>query len=293
MKKKILIIYDIPNYCFHRISTYIQKYSQYDITIERMSKLWKLNINKFDLIFSLIDYRPDSNKILDKKKLLIGIRSDVLIAKQKGFYNDKKLVEDLALGYICSNKIIFNKFKELGYKCWLAEGGIDTEIYKPLEADIVHNPIIVGWAGSRKHFKEFRGFEIIEKACRVVNIIWNPAYKEDRKLDEIGMVKYYQNEIDIFIDIDIRAGRQNGLLESASCGKWIISSRGCGIAENLVENGYNGLLVNRSVRGISRGIREIVNHPEYKIKARETVLRDWTWERHVEKFDKVFAEVLQ
>src|SRR4030043_387575 len=111
---------------------------------------------------------------------------------------------------------------------------------------------------SKNFGAEFRGLNIVKSACEKLNFIFNPAIREEKLRSEDEMVKYYHDEIDIYVDMSIAAGRQNGLLEAGSCGLPIISSR-VGIADSLIIDGENGILCDRNVNELVNALQKIIS----------------------------------
>ena len=97
--------------------------------------------------------------------------------------------------------------------------------------------------------------------------------------------------IDIYVDADIRAGRQNGLLEAASCGKMIVGTKGCGVCDQLIEHDVNGALVQRTINGIISGLKCVT--PEHGANIRKTIEEGWSWDKQARLFETVFNDVLK
>lgn len=292
--EKILVIIDIDKWAFAKIANAIQQYSTlFEVDIERMSKIYKKKLDEYGLVFSLIDFRPlqhiENN--FDPKKLIIGIRSDVFF-KQKEFYENKEQVNKLCRAYICSNKILYDKFISRGHKAWLWEGGVDEALFRPKPNDGLHNPVRVSWVGSRDHFTKFRNFNLIQKACNLCGAEYYPAYREIKFRTEQEMAEFHRNEYDIYCDVDLRSGRANGLVEAMSSGKLCMAVSGAGVNNELIRHKQNGLLIQPTVRQILRGIKHLIGYPEYRTAARHTILKEWTWKIHVQKIERIFKEIL-
>lgn len=291
--KKILIVVDQPGWAFDKIATNLKvtiKNWKVDILYGKNNDYKDLFNASHDLLLFLPDFRIDvlaREHSFPKNRILLAVRSDVFRRGIKG-YNAEFLNKNVG-AILCSNQLLFARTRQLHDKVYLVPGGVDTKKFTPKPFIRFIHPV-VGWAGSRDNFgKKLRGLDLIEEACGLLKWKFNPAYREDRWRTEDEMVKYYQDEIDIYVDADIRAGRQNGLLEAASCGKMVVGVENCGICNQLIKNDYNGILVHRSINGIMEGLRCVM--PYHGDNMRKTVEEEWSWEVQAKLFEDIFDEV--
>ena len=296
----ILFVADIRGWVFDNIGHMLQKYgsNSYEIRYGRKSKYkkcWK-NLDQFDLVLFPVDTRPDrvikDHKIIvPPEKLVMMIRCDVFqLCKPRrlAYYESTKLMNRRVKAFMCSNKTLYEHFKtKYERPCYCAPGGVDTDLFKPPDSRLWENPPRVGWAGSRDFFgKERRGIDLIEEAVKQLGWVWNPAYREDKWRTPEEMVKYYQEEIDIYIDCDRAPGRQNGLLEAIACGCITISTN-TGIAQELMEN----RCLTITERNISM-IKTALNYPFVRDANWEYFLNNWSWKHHVKLWEEMFNEIV-
>lgn len=296
-RKKILIVADIKNWAFDKIYRNLNKFSQKFSYSPAYTAIdldgYKLKDHEqFDLVLYLCDYSPAEliAEKIPKEKVVMAVRSMV----KNDFYNDAKLMQNTTSALLVSNKILFERFKDMHPVVELAPGGIDTRIYYPLLLTYHRRKPVVGWAGSYLNMggRDSRGLRLIADACKEVGYEFKPALREERWRNEQEMVEYYQYEIDIYVDLSESAGRQNGLLEAASCGKAIISNK-VGIADQLIQNGYNGYIVERDLKDVTLSLRNILpNASLFGKRIREEIVANWSWETHIEYFETAFDKVL-
>jgi len=312
---KILFIADVRNWVFDNIGKMLQKYGSNTYTVRygrksKYKKCWK-NLDQFDLVLFPVDTRPDrvikDHKIIvPPEKLVMMIRCDVFqLCKPKrlAYYESTKLMNRRVKAFLCSNKALYDVFrKKYNRPCYYAPGGVDTELFKPPTAKVWNNPPRVGWAGSRDFFgKERRGIDLIEEAVKQLGWIWNPAYREDKWRTPEEMVKYYQEEIDIYIDCDRAPGRQNGLLEAGACGLPLVCTKH-GIGNKLVY----ARQVERNVSAIKQGLRstyhtfyiEYKENPvfkkwNYNIALAEEIKSRWSWQHHIKLWEEMFLKIVR
>jgi len=305
MKNKLLIICDVEGWAYDRFAKGFQAHSnQWDISIAYGNKTKEGYLECFeqikghDLCLFMVDSNPQyvANYGGTSGKVLQAIRSNLykerkeVIRKYK-YYSSNFLKN--CKGIVTANSSIYNDWKDKHEHVFLMEGGVDTSIFKYKEKMIL-GKTRVGWAGSIKNFGySFRGLEIIEEACDQVGVVWNPAYREHKWRDVEEMVNYYHNEIDIYVDMSFSAGRQNGLLEAASCGCSVIAND-VGVTNSLIVSGKNGVISERNVNSLKRALFEAVeNYLKYTSDMQKTIQEIWSWEKQALKFEKFLNTLLE
>ena len=296
--KKVLVIADIPGWAFSRIYEGLkknQKQIQFDV--------WFLltenppDFSQFDYVLNL----PDSwlNHVMDlrvqnsisREQLIQAVRSEVDLP----MYDSPKHLDMLCGTLLVSNQKLYDRFKDKHPNVILWQGGVDTDFFEFKERTLpepINRIVKVGWSGSVATFDaQFRGLDIIEKAVNVFEgaLVFEPALKEDkfRTMDEM---KEYYNSIDIYVEMSKSAGRQNGLVEAASCGIPIISYN-CGIASELIEDGVNGFILHdRDENALAHTLLNILYAKVYNAfsnNIRKTVEENWSWEKFTNDFENI------
>lgn len=297
---RILYIADVKNWCFDKMGRALQRYgkNKYQIRYGRPKYrgVFKGTEN-YDLIVFAVDVRIDV--IVRKKpprcKTIVLIRSDVFKTCRKKmvkYYKESKLLKAHVGAFMIANNQLLERFKKkYDMPCFYAPGGVETKIFKPLETPVFKMPPTIGWAGSRKNFsRAYRGIDIIEEACKKLGYKWNPAYRENKWRTQQEMVDYYHNDIDIFIDLWKYAGRQNGLLEAGACGLPLVSCDS-GIARELSESGGT-IITNRDISSVCKALEKAANNmAEYGKLNAEFIKNNWSWEKHVAEWEKIFEKV--
>ncbi len=286
MRKKVLVVVDHDKWAFARIYKGLKKNIQScEINSHNLFSGRAVNYHEYDVIIWLCDYVPQrlTELNIDPAKVIFCIRSMVT----HPFYDSLNCFDKLAKVLLVCNNFLMDKFSQHKIKTLVAPGGIDTDIFS-YYGKSVHNPTILGWSGSRDNFgREYRGIDFLEDFCiKDRSVLFIPAYREDKWRDDADMVKYYHN-IDIYLDLSIGAGRQNGLLEASSCGVPIISTP-VGIAPMLINFGINGYLVNKDKVILKDAINSIVERYSYfQQNARRYVVEyGWDWKDQAKIFEK-------
>lgn len=304
--KKALIVYDQEGWVFERMADALMKYCRnWHIAKISAEDLIENPIKTvpYDVILWLPDYLINSAKKagIDPKELIIAIRCDVFKKGKDiaGFYSNGSNLRRSCAGIACANLSLKKRFDRLHPNVYHAPGGVDTEVFRPVNMSYNrspwHDPPIAGWAGSASNFgPELRGLDLIEKSCVSLKIGFKPCLRESRWRTQEEMVKYYQDEIDIYIDAHEHAGRQNGLLEAGACGKMLVATR-AGISEELILSGQNGFLCNRSEEGIKGALYQAMTSDRQKmaLAIRGDIERKWSWAMHARQLEEIFDDVKQ
>jgi len=292
--KSVLVIADYKGWAFENIynglkTNLINWHVEVFYQFSKSNKLSK-KLKDYDLILYLCDFDLTfliKNKI-PKEKVILAIRSNVTAP----IYNSPSIIKSLAGTIAASNKSIYDKFSKEYDNVYLLPGGVDTERFVYTKK-IPGNPVIVGWAGSRDNFgSEYRGLSLLEESCKSIGAIFNPALREVKYRTHYEMVKYYNEEIDIYADVSIAAGRQNGIIEAGSCGRPVLSTR-AGISENLLGNNEYGILVDRDKKSISDAIKLLIsNYDDYSVKISRRIDDLYSWKYQSKLFENCFNEVI-
>lgn len=294
--KKILVVADVQNWAFDKIYKNLNKFSKKFNYIpsytDKNDNGYKLKDHEqFDLILYLCDYCPDEliESNIPKEKVVMAIRSMV----KNDFYQDKELMQNTTSALLVSNRLLFDRFKNLHPNVVLAPGGVDTQLFRPANHQYplhLQRKPVVGWAGSHLNMgiNDFRGLGLIKEACKKVGYAFKPALREERWRTEQEMLVYYQDEIDIYIDLSKTAGRQNGLLEAGACAKPVIANK-VGVTEQLINNGYNGYIVKRELKDVTLALTHILpNATLFGKRISREINDNWSWETHLKPFENVF-----
>ena len=144
--------------------------------------------------------------------------------------------------------------------------------------------LIVGDGPQRKQLEYLSGNMKSEK-----KIIFTGFVPKER------MPEIY-NTLDIFVLPSFTEGLSNTLLEAMASGKPIITTPVGGNTE-LIENGKNGYLVHtRSVKELAERILDLLNAPNERTQmgkaGRTKILNQYTWEKIIPRYEKVYKQVL-
>jgi glycosyltransferase involved in cell wall biosynthesis len=132
--------------------------------------------------------------------------------------------------------------------------GVDTGIFAPRNEPGQGKRLRIGYSGTLQHDWRKGITEIIEPACEMAGVELHKAMPVDgHYVSQENMPAFY-NEIDVYLCASLSEGFSLSVLEAAACGRPVISTRVGGCTE-LIKDGENGFLVDRSVSSVAEKLR--------------------------------------
>lgn len=291
--RSVLVVADVKHWAFDKIYRGLKNNCKdWDIDVFYTCTDRKVPHRNYSVVLFLCDYQAHiiPRDSIPKEKLVLAIRQEDKI--DHPIFKDSGILKQTVRTIAASNQNLFDRFSQIHSDVRLMPGGVDTDKFFYQEPNL-QDPVRVGWAGSFSNFgKEYRGIPIIEAACsRTGAMVFKPAIREQTFRDENAMVKYYHDEIDIYVDMSKGAGRQNGLIEAASCGVPIISSK-VGIAEQLIKHGKTGFLCDRDPTELAELLNATIPLiDQFSRGIRQEVELNWSWKKQAKAFEDLFEEI--
>ncbi|GBE07651.1 GDP-mannose-dependent alpha-(1-6)-phosphatidylinositol monomannoside mannosyltransferase [bacterium BMS3Abin11] len=294
MKKTILLVADMRGWIFDRHCQEIQKrISEYkiDITYLNDGNIETL-YSDYDLIY-LLD--PFQLNFSEHKKVIMGLRGDWLFLNYPGgarqYY--KSCIKKRCCILHVVNQRQYQIFKPLVGEnpLMMVRHGVDELMFNKDEyLHAAHNGFIVGWAGKTDSNGD-KGLDLIQEACARLGVVCLTAkYNNSGQLHKNQMPHFY-SQIDVLCCMSRSEGCWNPLLEAGAMGIPVISTR-VGAAEEIIQCGVNGLLVDRNVDSLVEALDTLTNNPEQcRVMGkhlRETILSSWTWDQRIQDYREMF-----
>jgi len=294
--KKILAVFDEPNWCFWYHAKELQKrLTEYKIDmVDHRQNIPELGKN-YDLIY-ILDPMPLLHGYPPPDKTILGLRNEFLYKEHpngaKGLYFNGFPGRCVSLNR-CKILHMVNKnqmkvFKDIATcKLVLAQHGIDEEIFDRNKYNRVNNEsMIVGISGRASSNK---GFELVIEACKQAGVKCVGTQYGRNRLSKNDMPKFY-SAIDLFVCMSRSEGLNNPTLESGAMGIPVISTK-VGAAEEMIVDGVSGLLIDRNVESLVGALNKMKDkklRDEMGNKFHEEIIKNWTWKVRIEDFRKMF-----
>lgn len=274
MSSKYLFIVDSYKWALHKRAVNLNKYLDLNAEIIHFNEINKINLNKFDLVYSLNwpIYGYIQNKILNKNfKLITTISSHEknrpILIKNILNKHDKFSVSNIHL-----LKEYLLHYKDVYYTPF----GVDHNIYKSYTNPNDYKNVF-GFVGNTSRVE--KRFKIIKN---IINNIPNAKLETATNLDlfnDSQMVEFY-NKIGTLICFSTSEGTPNPILESAACGRNIITTNVGNVSELFLNNLKNNII--DSEISLKNNILNIINKDiDLSLNGnclKENILNNWTWE---------------
>jgi len=296
MQKKVLLIPDTPNWALDKNAKDLVKYNKSNIELDivyfdTFINNWDKYYKEYDILFPM--FKGMFFQMLKAKlpvdSSITGIRSYYFWDKgktQPPGYNSKpkskvikKMKKALLVNTHCKKLwYIFSQYFPVVHTKYTC----DLEMFYPEERK-PNDKIVVGWAGSLTNHPGKRGYhefikpitdELDGVELKVQDGSINPI------TDDNEMREFY-NSLDLYIIASRSEGTPRPAIEAAACGVPVISTD-VGIIPELIEEGVNGFIVDRTYDAIKNKIQWIVDNkeilPQFGVNIRQKMEEEFNWE---------------
>ena len=302
---KILVLVDKLNWAYHSIAKSLCKYNMYkDISFNVLPiKGWinriKKEYKKYDLFYVMGFQTFEKLTFLPKNKVMIGIHSCHSWDNKKTtptniVYPDNKLIDYLNsfLRVNAVSKYLYDIFKESGLNnLYYTSNGVDSNIFVPRGRQ--HNDFTIGYSGTKTHDWRKGITEFIIPAAKMSGVKVNLAMRSTGSHIPLEEMPLFYNTLDAYVCASASEGFSLSVLEAASCGVPIISTKITGCTE-LIEHGENGLFVDRDIKDISKKI-DIMKDTEFRNfmsnNIRKDVVQHHCWSKKANKWFEFFEGI--
>jgi len=283
--KRVLIIVDKFAWSYDTIALGLVRFNtnnqlSFDIaSIKADFENIEQNHAQYDLVFAMgwtlvIAKKKKENyrellTFLDRKKLITGIHSHRSWDQYRSLPEDcppppEALVNKLKQlkGINIISRRLFRIFQDAGLEnITLTENGVDTDLFAPAEPVNTDRsqPLVLGFSGSAgiaKH-DDLKGFsEFIAPLDAIPNVtVQVLGGRGEEQVPRKAMPALY-NQIDLYICASTSEGFSQSILEAASCGRGVLSTK-VGGSEDLIEEGHNGFFIHRNLEGIKKRVQQL------------------------------------
>jgi hypothetical protein len=293
MKPKILVIVDVPGWALERTADniIIRLSDQFDFEKAfNRDAAEKIGSGNFDLLYVTYETQFEDAKlrVALPRKAVTGVRSHFKWdGGGKGLSPSSEFLEHLRrfVALHVPSRILYTIFNELHPKVFYTPHGVDIDVFRPRAGEPFSSPegeLVLGWAGSLTNHPGKRGMEdyIVPAIEGLRGITLRLAARERKWRSQEEMVEFYQ-EIDALICASRTEGGPHPLLEASACRVPVVSTR-VGCAPELIRDGENGFLIERTVEAIRDAVIRLRDNRDLRVqmgrRAREIVESAWSWD---------------
>lgn len=296
--KNILLVADLKGWVFERHCQEIKKRlsGKYNFDIaycrgdgHRINDMSK----KYDLVYVLdpmpISYPP-------KEKTIIGLRCEWLYDKKHGgpqYLYDTRYKNKCSLMHVV-NKRQFNILKDIvDVPLMVVQHGVDETIFDGAKYVKRQNEKLTIACTGRASSDGMKGFNEISNACKSLDVNFITTLYEGKRMSKEEMPLFYSNA-DVYVCFSETEGLHNPTLEAGAMELQVISTR-CGAAEEVISDGTNGILIDRTEKSLvdailkmkSGELRDTMGKNMYSC-----IMNKWTWKHKIKEYDEMFAKFL-
>lgn len=294
--KSLRIIYDIDGWAYHRNALGLLKHAPSDFAVSlgatgpRGHPAAALGEKPDDVIFALPAVSLHKLRAELQQR---GWKSKVAGCWSVGLPNRLALFQQLyeeADAWIFSNEDYREGIGRLPGTAAIPFG-VDREIFRVTRPIQSRRPRVL-WVGS-EYFRRVKGYDrlVLPIAARLerngidVDLHLVDSYGASVRSAE-DMADWY-NHGTVLLCASETEGTPNPALEAAACGCTVVSTP-VGNMPQLIRNGINGYLAERTVESLYRAVRQAIEQYETLATAMQEEITEWGWDRMAPRFYDVF-----
>jgi len=270
----ILLLTDRANWAYHSIAKALQKFNtdsnlSLDIVhIKKNIKHVKSIYRQYDRYLVMGWQNYEEVDFLPKSQTMLGIHShhsfdDRKTTPDHDINPPKKLIDWLNefKGINAVSLRLFKLFKNNGLtNIYYTPNGVDSAVFKPLNHK-PSNDFTVGYSGSSSHDWRKGTSDFIIPAAKKAGVKTKLAMLATGSYVPLEDMPSFYHKIDAYICASLSEGFSLSVLEAASCGRPIITTKVGGTSE-LTGKEQTIYLVERDVDAFAEKITWLKHHPE-------------------------------
>jgi len=294
---RLLILVDRLNWAYDAIAKAIVKFKKDDdllidiLPIKGNIKEIKKKYKSYDR-FLVVGWQTYGKlHFLPSKDTLVGVHGYHAWDNKKSLPKNEAIPDEKLITFLnqfrgvnAVSKRLFNLFKANGVKnIYCTQNGVDSDMFAPSTARPCKD-FFVGYSGSKKHDWRKGVSEYILPAASKSKVIPRIAMLSTDSYVTVDKMPQFYHSLNCYICASSSEGFSLSVLEAASCGLPIISTKVSG-SDELIVNNENGFLVDRNIDNIAEAILILKNNPE-KCKLmgdnmRKTIVEKFCWSKKV------------
>lgn len=186
-----------------------------------------------------------------------------------------------------SKKWIKKAYGKSARVCYL---GVDVDLFKPIVTEKIYDVLFLGQR------LPIEGYDLLEDALLIFN--GKPKVKiiergvDGKGISDLELVEAY-NKAKIVVCLSRNEPFGLTAIEAMSCGVPVIAVKEGGFQESVVD-GKTGCLIQRNPRGLYNVLKKLLSDEKLReimgSNARTHVVKNWTWEKSVERFLEIIRK---
>lgn len=282
---RVLALYDYKGWAWwHRLHN-IKRHLPDDIELDIREVYDNFIIDDYDLFMVFEEYLIPLLQYLPPQCLISGSSCARIACAAARAQTEKRCTAT-----------IFNSlemYKSAGalpgmYCC---QNGVDSVFFTPAAERPAK--LTACWVGNSKSIC-CKGLDIIQEACNKaeVPLLFRDHAQHTTPLTHAEIRDMYYHRSSVYLCASQWEETPNPALEALSCGLPVISTP-VGNMPEIIQTGFNGFLVERSVDAFVAALEQLKNSDmqQFSENARNSILHGWTWEHQALKYAAMFREI--
>ncbi|RNC66000.1 MAG: asparagine synthase (glutamine-hydrolyzing) [Desulfuromonadales bacterium] len=285
---RVRILYDVEGWAWwhraHRIREGVS--SRIRVDIHQMDEPFDHEPYDFVMIFD--PYLVDRVAGVPAAKLIVGCSCPRFLDHAEALLQSHRCI-----GGVVNSREMYNRAttKERLFCC---QNGVDTELFHPPRKR--PSKLTGCWIGNSDSAGN-KGLDLITAACReagaeLIVLDRNAAKGTAGLMSQEEVRDRFYHKASFYLCASEWEGTPNPALEALACGLPVISTR-VGNMPELIVDGHNGYLVDRSVASIAEAISKLAaaDRPAMARNARTSVENGWSWQQQAAKYEAMFLKL--
>lgn len=250
-----------------------------------------------------------------KEKIIVGVTSHYNIGgvKNKSSCISNKQPYSITLKksfsilnffkYLSVNSEILHKYlkRKIKGKIFCTPNGVNHKYFIKKKINFCdQNKIKIGWNGKEKSAKNFKLLKKILKEYKFdIDFKFKVSNRKisifDKLIFKKNNMKSFYSDLDFYLCTSWHEGTPNPCLESLSCGIPVITTK-VGNMPEIIKNNYNGFFIEANIKSFGKTLKKIkklniIDYKKMSERARNSILKKWTWEYKYLAIKKMFIYV--
>lgn len=291
----IHIIYDVEGWAYYHRATALARRAPAGFVVTCADRLPDTErLAQLDLVL-LLNYHL-SRQI---RAALRGYKARLLISINIGWPHNRELVQraadqcDALVFVNRSSKRRFAAEVRPSFPMYQISNGVDVDTFRR-QIPLADRPARVLWVGSNFHARN-KGYELLSDLRPQIEAAgW---HLDLRLVDSTRaphtpaeMARWY-NSGQVYLVASESEGTPNPALEAAACGTVVVGTP-VGNMPELLEDGVNGIVIERSERGILDGLGRARPRLDELASAMNPVIAQWSWDVRACEYYAAFRDLI-
>lgn len=290
---RIHVIYDVPGWAYHHRARALAERAPAGVSVTIGPSLPEPDdeLGQLDLVLLLDFFRAE---LIARR--LAGLEVELVIGVNVGWPDWEQhvlAIRENADALLFNNRDYAQRFVERhgsDPRCHQISNGIDTSLFRPC-CPVEARPARALWLGSEVA-AENKGYGVLRGMRPQIEALGLDLelrlVDSERATATLAEMADWYHTGQILIVASRSEGTPNPALEAAACGTVVVATQVGNIPE-LIVDGVNGIIIERSPGSILAGIRRARDQLAQLSSAMIDTIAGWSWDRRAPLFFELFT----